>query len=475
MSFGQFISILKARWWVAALIFGLTVLTTLVISLLMPKQYVATASVVVDMKPDLLSGSFPGMMMPTYMATQVDVIQSDRVAQKVVRNLKLTENPQVRQQWLDATKGEGSVEAWLAETFQKSLDVKPSRESNVISVSYKAPDPRFATGLANAFVQAYLDTTLELRVDPAKQYSNFFDTRSKEARAALEAAQARLSAFQSEKGIIANDERLDVENSRLNELSSQLVALQAVSSESGSRQAQAQGASGDKLQEVLNNPIISNLKVEQARSEARLQELSSKLGDSHPQVIEIKANIAETRKRIESETNRVTGGVTVSNTINKQRLAEVRASLEAQREKVLHLKAVRDEGSVIVRDVENAQRSYDAVLSRLTQTNLESQTTQSNVNILTQATQPLEASSPKVLRNTLLSVVIGAVLAIASAMALELMDRRVRAVEDIAAAVGLPVLGLIPKPNAKRGKGVSPLSLMQQRLIKSLPAPKRSA
>jgi len=110
MSFGQFISILKARWWVAALIFGLTVLTTLVISLLMPKQYVATASVVVDMKPDLLSGSFPGMMMPTYMATQVDVIQSDRVAQKVVRNLKLTENPQVRQQWLDATKGEGSVE-----------------------------------------------------------------------------------------------------------------------------------------------------------------------------------------------------------------------------------------------------------------------------------------------------------------------------------------------------------------------------
>jgi len=363
----------------------------------------------------------------------------------------------------------------VADTFQKSLDVKPSRESNVISVSYKAPDPRFATGLANAFVQAYLDTTLELRVDPAKQYSNFFDTRSKEARAALEAAQARLSAFQSEKGIIANDERLDVENSRLNELSSQLVALQAVSSESGSRQAQAQGASGDKLQEVLNNPIISNLKVEQARSEARLQELSSKLGDSHPQVIEIKANIAETRKRIESETNRVTGGVTVSNTINKQRLAEVRASLEAQREKVLHLKAVRDEGSVIVRDVENAQRSYDAVLSRLTQTNLESQTTQSNVNILTQATQPLEASSPKVLRNTLLSVVIGAVLAIASAMALELMDRRVRAVEDIAAAVGLPVLGLIPKPNAKRGKGVSPLSLMQQRLIKSLPAPKRSA
>jgi len=472
MSFGQFLSILRARKWVALLIFVLTVATTLVISLLLPKQYVASASVVVDMKQDPLSGAFPALMLPAFMATQVDIIQSDRVAQKVVRNLKLTENPQIRQQWQEATEGKGSIEQWLAETFQKFLDVKPSRESNVINVSYKSPDPRFAAGLANAFVQGYLDTILELRVDPAKQYSTFFETRSKDAREALEKAQARLSAFQNEKGIIANDERLDVENARLNELSSQLVALQALQAESGSRQNQAQGVSGDKLQEVLNNPIISSLKVELARNDARLQELSARLGDSHPQVIEIKASIAETRKRIEAETSKVTGGVTVSNTINRQRVAEVRASLEAQREKVLKLKGVRDEGAVIARDVENAQRSYDAVLSRLNQTSLESQSTQSNVNVLAQATPPAQPSSPKVLVNTVLSVVIGAILAIGAAFALELLDRRVRVFDDIAAAVGLPVLGVMPKPTAKRLTGGSRLSLMQSRLLTSLPAPK---
>ncbi|MBT9500179.1 MAG: chain length determinant protein EpsF [Burkholderiaceae bacterium] len=472
MSFGQFLSILRARKWVALLIFVLTVATTLVISLLLPKQYVASASVVVDMKQDPLSGAFPALMLPAFMATQVDIIQSDRVAQKVVRNLKLTENPQIRQQWQEATDGKGSIEQWLAETFQKFLDVKPSRESNVISVSYKSPDPRFAAGLANAFVQAYLDTVLELRVDPAKQYSNFFDTRSKEAREALEKAQARLSAFQNEKGIIANDERLDVENNRLNELSSQLVALQALQAESGSRQSQAQGTSGDRLQEVLNNPIVSSLKVELARNEARLQELNAKLGDSHPQVVEIKANIAETKKRIDAEVGRVTGGVVISNTINRQRTAEIRASLEAQREKVLKLKGVRDEGSVIVRDVENAQRAYDAVLARLNQTSLESQSTQSNVNVLAQATPPAEPSSPKIFINTLLSIVVGAILAIGAAFALELMDRRVRVFDDIAAAVGLPVLGTMPKPTAKRLTGGGRLSLMQSRLLTSLPAPK---
>jgi hypothetical protein len=68
------------------------------------------------------------------------------------------------------------------------------------------------------------------------------------------------------KGIIAADERLDVENARLAELSSQLVQIQAISSESGSRQQQAQGASGDRMQEVLNNPLIGGLKADLTRS-----------------------------------------------------------------------------------------------------------------------------------------------------------------------------------------------------------------
>jgi succinoglycan biosynthesis transport protein ExoP len=71
------------------------------------------------------------------------------------------------------------------------MDVVPSRESSVISISYKAPDPRFAAGLANAFAQAYIDTSLDLRTDPAKLYSTFFETRAKEARESLEKAQSR--------------------------------------------------------------------------------------------------------------------------------------------------------------------------------------------------------------------------------------------------------------------------------------------
>ena len=106
-----------------------------------------------------------------------------------------------------------------------------------------------AAKMANAFVQAYLDVSLGLKVDPAKQYSTFFDNRSKELRANLERAQAKLSAYQREKGIIANDERFDIENARLGELSTQVVGLQEVLSNK-----QARGAFG----EVQLNDLVSS-------------------------------------------------------------------------------------------------------------------------------------------------------------------------------------------------------------------------
>jgi chain length determinant protein EpsF len=411
---------------------------------------------------------FGGMASPAFMATQVDIIQSERVAQRVVRNLKLGENPQIRAQWQEETHSVGSIETWLGTVFQRQLEVLPSRESSVISLSYKSPDPRFAAALANAFVQAYIDTSLELRVDPARQYAAFFEKRSKEARDALESAQARLSSYQNQKRIIASDERLDIENGRLNELSTQLTALQSIAAESTSRQTQAQGSQGDRLAEVLNSPVVAGLRSDIARQESRLQELRTRLGDAHPAVQEATANAAEMRTKLALETRNVTGSVGLSNTINRQRESDVRLALEAQRAKVLQLKSVRDEGLVIMRDVENAQRAYDAVLQRYTQTNLEGQTTQSNINLLTQAEAPLYAASPRVGLNTAVAAVAGLLLAIGMVLVLELLDRRLRSVDDIVTALGLPVIGLMPKPDSKLARGNGKLSLMQQRLLAPL-------
>jgi succinoglycan biosynthesis transport protein ExoP len=345
MNFRQFLSILKARRWLfVAVLLGVLVPAVL-ISLLLPKRYAAEASVVVEVKPDPISGSaFQSMMTPTLVATQIDIIGSERVARRVVRSLRLTENAQIREQWQSETEGRIAIETWLVEQFSKQLDVKPGRESSVITISYSAPDPAFAAGLANAYAQAYLDTVLELRVDPARQYSTFFEERVKEARAKLEAAQSKLSAFQRENGVVMADERMDVETQRLNELSSQLVGLQTASADSTSRRAQAVGGAADRLQEITGNPVVAQLRAELSRLEARQKELGARLGERHPQVVELSANVNELRLRIDAEIKRLSAGVSTTDAINRQREAQVRGELEAQRSKLLKAKQMRDPG-----------------------------------------------------------------------------------------------------------------------------------
>lgn len=459
MTFSQFISILRARKLLFIAVLLAVIVPVVVASLLWPKKYVGAASVVVDIKPDPISGLSQALINPGLLATQVDIISSERVARRVIRALKLTEVPSIRDDWQSDTNGEVDIETWLVVLLQKQLDVKPSRESNVISIEYSAPEPKFAAGMANAFAQAYLDTVLDLRVDPAKQFSSFFDARSKDAREALEKAQTRLSEFQRENGVVMTDERMDIENQRLNELSSQYVMVQSLSAESGSRQSQAAGGAADKLQEINSHPVVAALRADISRAEARLQELNAKFGDSHPQVVELKANIAELRSRIDTEIRRLSAGVGVTNNITRQREAQIRAELEAQRAKVLKMKQVRDEGTMIQRDVDAAQRAFEQIQMRLTQTSLESQVTTTNISLLTAAAPPAKPSSPKPLLNAILSVFFGLLIATGCVLVAELRNRRIRHVGDIADVLHLPLLGLLPGSNAKTRKSGKALGL----------------
>jgi polysaccharide biosynthesis transport protein len=470
MTLSQFFYILRARWLSALFVLLLTVGGAFAVSLLLPKKYTASASVMLDVRsPDPIGGMvLAGMMSPAYMATQVDLISSDRVARRAMKTLKMADVPGSRDQWREATEGRGDFEAWLAEALIRNLEVKPSRESNVISIGYSSVDPGFSAALANAFVQAYVDTALELRVDPARQYNTFFDTRAKQLRADVEAAQAKVSAYQNSKGLLATDGRLDIENSRLSELSTQLVMLQAVAAESGSRQSQA-GERPDQMQEVLNNPVVAGLSSDLAREESRMKELTSRLGENHPQVVEAKARLVELASRIETATKRASGSVNVNNNVNLGRVAQLRASIEAQRTKVMQLKTLRDEAGVLQRDVENAQRAYDMMSQRVNQTNIESKDTQTNVSVIKRATPPSRPTSPNVQRNVLIALFVGTLLAIGFALFRELIDRRLRTSADVLIELKQPLLVVLPKAkHSQIRKDNSRVKLLKGRVMSGL-------
>lgn len=439
MSLQQFLRILRARYLVVILTLLGTVSVTVTASMLMPPQYKASAAVVIDVKsPDPVAGMvLPGLAMPGYMATQVDIINSDRVARRVVTSLGLERNPKVVDDWRKATEGRGAIDTWLADLLQRNLDVKPSRESNVISIGFKSADPSFAAGIANAFAQAYIDTNIELKVAPARQYAGWFESRSLELRDALDKAQKRLSDYQQENGILATDERLDSENQKLIDLQAQLVITQTQNADSTSKR---HSAGGDTLPEVMQSGVIQQLKSDIARAEGRLKDLSGRLGANHPQYQGAESELATLKTKLAEETARVSVAINTAGRISKGKENEIRANIEAVKKRILELKQGHGEAQLLRQEVENAQRAYDAIIQRSNQSTLESQSQQTNVAILSPATEPTEPSSPKILLNTLLSIFLGTLLGVGAALALELSNRRVRSRADIEQVLGLPVL-----------------------------------
>jgi succinoglycan biosynthesis transport protein ExoP len=445
MSLKAFLLILRARFWVALFILLSAVAAGTTLSLILPKRYVATAAVVLDVKsPDPVYGTLlHAMVMPGYMATQRDIIASERVAQRAVKLLKMDEDPANREQWLAATQGKGSYEVWLASALQARLDAKPLRESNVIEIAYTSGDPAFAAKAANAFAQAYIEASIDLRVEPAKHYAHLFDVQDKVLRENLEKAQARLSEHQQKYGIVATDERLDAETTRLNELTTQLTLVQTQLADARGRQRS--GAAAGSLPEVVQNPLIHILKGDIARQEARLQEVSGNLGKNHPQYRQMESELAALKERLQAETRLITSGFGTAGAVGKDKEAELLAAIAAQKKRLLGVKQPRDQLAALQRELDLAQKAYEGVSQRLQQSRLESQFTQSNVSVLSAASEPVSPSFPKVPMNILLSIFLGTFAGIGAAFVLEMLDRRVRSTEDMVEMLELPLLGGIPR------------------------------
>lgn len=456
MNLQQFVRILRARWLLMLVTLAVTVGATVAVSLMLPKRYTATATVVVDFKGlDQISGMILPMIQPTsYLATQVDIIQSHSVARRAVDLLKLAENPAAQELYMVETEGKGNIRDFLAELLLKYLKVQPSRESSVVSISYTANDPRFAAAVTNAFVQSYINTTLELKVAPARLTNTFFSEQIKALKDNLEGAQAKLSAYQRENGIIATDERLDVESNRLNDLSSQLVQAQAQTFDAQSRQRQVQdflakGQVPDTLPDVLSNPVIQGLKANLTQLQAKQNELSSKVGTNHPAYQATVAELDGVRKQLLAEMKTISSTLGSAASLAQKREDQIKASLNAQRARVLDMKKVRDDLTVLLREVENSQRAYDGAQGRMTQTKLESQSSQTNVTVINEAVEPTEHSSPKVVLNIIVSIFLGMLLALCFAMLREISDRIVRSETDLVETLGLPILGVLGKENRR--------------------------
>jgi chain length determinant protein EpsF len=438
----QFLLALRGRFWVFATLAASTVVVAILVSLALPKSYDSTVSLLLDHRDEQsLSGTLPSLRERAgFMQTQMDIINSQRVAERVIQELGLAERQQVKDAFAESGAG-GRIEDWIGAGLLQKLKVTSS-QSSVIQLTYSAGDQEFATRAANAFAKAYMDTTLDLRVGPTKQATVWFDDQLKTLRRDLEVAQERLAAFQKEKGILVTDERMDVENARLAELTTQALQAQNATYESQSRSGLAAGSrSRENLPEVLGNPVVQAIKAELMRAEAALSETATRLGPNHPEYQQRASQVANLRGRLGAEMSRVVQGVQNVTAQSQAREKSLQAALAEQRQKVIEMRDAKNAAFILARDVDTAQKAYEAAQARHTVNKVESGARQANVSILNEATLPAKAARPKVLLNIVLGVLVGLVLGLAAVFLMELVDRRVRSTEDLETGLDAPVIG----------------------------------
>ena len=439
MNLKQIFLILKAHYRIALVTLLLVSAIGVAITLMAPKQYVATTDIVFDVKsPDPVVGQLLPIL-PGYIATQVEIINSERVAQRVVKMTRLDESPTVQADWKREADGQGKIEDWVGKLLLRKLTVTASRETSIIHINYTSADPNFAVLIANAFAQAYLDANIELRVDPARQHARWFAVQGKALRENLEKSQAKLSDFQQQNGIVAKDEQYDAETTKLSDLTSQLTIAMGATADAQSKQQ----SGSDTLPEVTRNSVVMGLRSDIARLEGKQQEAAGNLGKNHPQYLRMGSELAALRRQLDVETQRVTRGFASAKSVSKDNESELRTAIAAQEKKLLDFKFRRNQLSVLQRDVDAAHSAYETVTTRFNQSSLESQLTQASASVLSYASQPTVPTFPNVPKGLLISLGAGLLLGAGVAFLLELLDRRVRCTDDLAQVLQLPVLSVI--------------------------------
>jgi chain length determinant protein EpsF len=447
MGLSQFFAILRARRRLAGAILLGTLIVALGWILLRPANYKAVAPVLVDVQQQDPTRSaswqyLQGMVAPSFMQTQIDIIKSDRVAQRVAQILPPGEAPM--KAWREEAQKRPAPDRWIAEVLQQRLEVKPARESNIINITWTGRSPAVAARVANAFAQAYLETNLDIKTDPQKKYTVWFDDQIKESRDRLEKAQQKLGAFQEKAGIVSADEKADFETTRLNELLQQLSV------------AQSRGSGGSAAGASDSSPLVNNLRQDVARLEAKIAQNSATMGARHPEMMRLSSELAAMKNRLSEESARV--GITAAQSAEARaaRVRELQSAIAEQKQKVLSMNKQRAELNLLKADVDSAQKAFDTVTASAAQARLQAMSNQTNVMKLASAVEPLDPIGPSATQALLLALAVGGVLGLAGALMAELANRRVRTVADLSMVTHLPILATVPAANASR---YSPLRL----------------
>ena len=438
----------KHRWLITG-IFLLIVITVAIWTFLQVPIYQAATTVLIDPEPprilniqDVTPVGALTPWDPNFYPTQYEIIKSRPVVERAVEALNRTRS---------ATAGASEP----YRTFSDSVVVEPRRNTRLVLIKVEGPDPGLAAAEANAIAAAYAKYNVELKLKGARDALTWLTEEAGRLRAKAEESSQALQNYRVKTGILGMQEQRQITAAKIMDFNKAFLEAQAqrLSLESKLQELNRIAKEPAGVQTIFTgaeNPLIDKLKGEAGTLETEKSKLLKVYKDKHPEILKIDAQIQQVKQRLEAEFHNTLQAVQTQYKVARGREDTLANQVNQLRQEGQQLNEKEIQYQNLQREVEANQQLYDSVVKRLKETGVAGGIENSNVRIVEEATVPTVPVRPRKAWNLTLSVVVGLVLSLAVAFAIEYLDNTVKTPDDVERYLGLSVIGVVPAFQARR-------------------------
>ena len=385
---------------------GACVVLALAYGAVAPKRYLATAY--------LVTGGSASAIPGAGTSSQAELATNPRVIRRALQQLDSTPLP------------EDTMER-LEKSVARGMTVAPQRDSNVVLLSYAANDPRVASATANALANAYLEVSGDLRKEPLQRDVTAIQAQLRVLQAQANDARAELVAFKRKSGLVMSDERMDAEQTLLNEL------IRRAAESRGRADAATSASTGQ-------GSLLQSMQLAVLQARAHLGDVAGRLGPNHPDYATALTGLSQAQAVLAAETKRV-GASTRTATDGAGPLGN---AVERQKTVVRGLSGDREQLVFLQRNADDASRLLQTMRERLYQTQLDSARGVDGGILLTAARPPQDPVSPGLSKIVPLAALLGLFGGAFFVLAWEQIAPRVRRPDDLLVHTGIEVLTSVP-------------------------------
>jgi capsular exopolysaccharide synthesis family protein len=348
----------------------------------------------------------------------------------------------------------------LAKSISAGIEVKPEKNSRIVTVSYMSSDPELAVSVANSVAEAYIEQILDMKMAFSRYTLQWMTKKSDEERAKLSRSERVFQEYVKAKDIVTLENRIAVLPQKLSAIGTQLIKDRSRMNELEALYHKVKGITdlneAETILLISNEPVLQALRGEILKAEQGIGELSKVYGKRHPKLIRAKEELRALNEKRERETGRVIESIRNEYDLAKTKVEKSEKLLTETKAEALDLNEKFLQYEMLRKEVDASRQLYDALLNKMKEQSLTEHVRNVNIWILEKAQKPERPSKPDIPRNVLLAILIGLFGGIGLAFVVEHLDSTIKSVGEAEAKLGVPILGMVPflKPSENKIEGI---------------------